>query len=392
MSLTVGSLRGTTSLDRLCPSLLFFLALTLPLARIPFPSSNSVLPGQDLQLFDLIVCLSAVTAILCFMFRPNFRHLVPLLYPIALAVSASVSENPGQSVIPLAKAIYLSGLACLVQVFLNRSPQKGRRWLRWGWLAGLTLTCFCIILGVIGFYSGCDTQQTNPFLFHYGSIKAGHFPRVCATFFNANLLCNYLLVSLAWLKSARARALVALCSLATLSPGLGPLFLLFLWDFKSRPSRIAGTVIALTMYLLTWTYPNDLFQGHFRASGRVECWRQSTNLWLQSPLLGQGPGQAWVLVRWQAPDGAIGTLTDPHNTSLSLLSQGGVLLMAVVISVFLTNRANCDRELFKAILLAFWLDGLTGSFEDARHIWVAIGALGLFPAAAGSEGGHNCQK
>ena len=358
---------------RVSQALLYLLALTAPLAQLPLPFVSG--SSLRLQFFDGIACLSAWAAAFYFFRAPKPERLLPLIYPLALSLSVCFSVRPELSAAPMARALYLAGLACTVQVLLGQSNERGLKSLRLGWLCGLALVCLSVFLGVALFYCGYETQAANPFLFHHGTLGAGNFPRVCGSFFNANLLCNYLLVSLAWVGRGW-RVPVVVLALATLSPGLGPIALFVLWSFRWVPFRIAGVVLAIVAYLLTWTYPGEVLRGQPRLAGpRVECWQQSANLWLQSPWLGRGPGQANFTIGWQDPDGGRGALSDPHNTFLSLLSQGGVLALGVVLFLFLRRRVEANRGLFLAVNLALWLDGLTGSFEDARHLWLALGAF-----------------
>lgn len=373
---------STYRIEKLCQLLLFLLGLTVPLVQCPgIPVGNHW--GLNLQFFDGIACLAAPVAVCLFWTTKTSKSLRPLIYPISLCVSVCFSAHPGGSIGPLARALYLAGLACTVRVLLDHSKDSGVKSLRLGWLFGLSLVCLSILLGVLFFYCGYKTQQNNMFLFHYGSIEAGNFPRVCGTFLNANLLCNYLLVSLGWIRDKRWSGLIVGLALATLSPGLGPLALFFLWSFRTRPWKVIGLGVALLAYLLTWTYPNDALRGQFRInSARVECWKEAGSLWMQSPLVGKGPGQANFMVAWRDANGQSSVLTDPHNTMLSLLSQGGILTLCAVLGLFLRKRDAQNQPLLLAANLALWLDGLTGSFEDARHIWLALGAFSSRPEKA----------
>ena len=79
------------------------------------------------------------------------------------------------------------------------------------------------------------------------------------------------------------------------------------------------------------------------------------------------------------------SLTDAHNTFLSVAAQSGVFaLIALVIicwtAIRRTLRPSGQRSLIHATLgaafiSAFIWQGLIGSFEETRHLWVLIGMI-----------------
>lgn len=81
------------------------------------------------------------------------------------------------------------------------------------------------------------------------------------------------------------------------------------------------------------------------------------------------------------------TLLDAHQMWLNVAGQTGIvgLFALCFLCVFLFRRANifsfANKKLILqtalgiAFLSAFLYQGLTGSYEDARHLWVLIGLL-----------------
>lgn len=276
------------------------------------------------------------------------------------------------------KPIYLAGLASTVVTLLSASESRGYRALRYGWLTGWMLTVVATVVGIVWFYLGYTDETNNPFLFHYGSLQKGPYPRIRSTFLNANLYCNYLVVTSGWLRSPKARFALICSALPTLSPALGPLLLVCLWQTSRPRVKAIGILASAAIYLATWTFPSELLSGKFRWSGRVQCWEAAANEWLRAPVFGLGPGQAQVLVEWKNPEGLSGLLTDPHNLVLSVLSQGGLITLLSLFALTWWLSKSSQLDLRRALLGAVWLDGLTGSYEDARHIWVAVGALAAF--------------
>jgi putative inorganic carbon (hco3(-)) transporter len=80
------------------------------------------------------------------------------------------------------------------------------------------------------------------------------------------------------------------------------------------------------------------------------------------------------------------TLTDAHNVWLNVAAQTGVfgLLAISLIIYYLTRRTfplNFDRNeesIYRigfglAFFGAFVYQGVGGSYEDARHLWVLVG-------------------
>jgi O-antigen ligase len=77
-------------------------------------------------------------------------------------------------------------------------------------------------------------------------------------------------------------------------------------------------------------------------------------------------------------------LTDAHNVWLSVAAQEGIVGLLAFVSVVLfllkgggwfKSDASIHAGLTIAFIGAFLYQRLSGSFEDARHIWVLMGML-----------------
>jgi O-antigen ligase len=118
---------------------------------------------------------------------------------------------------------------------------------------------------------------------------------------------------------------------------------------------------------------------------------------LADPPTGSGLGTAVANVVFQNSDGSWSVLTDAHNTFLNVAAQAGlpalIAMIAIVVVVLRRGFIKLEssdfyvlRGLIIAFLAAFVYDGMTGSFEDARHLWILIGLI-LASKKIFSEGG-----
>ena len=117
-------------------------------------------------------------------------------------------------------------------------------------------------------------------------------------------------------------------------------------------------------------------------------WTASLETFRDNLFFGRGVGQDSCDVIFQNTDGGFSALTDAHNVFLSVASQeGGFGLTAIVLIIFYLLKKTASVEfafdetsvikagLRIAFLSAFVYQGLVGSFEDARHLWVLIGMM-----------------
>jgi len=228
--------------------------------------------------------------------------------------------------------------------------------------------------------------------------------------------------SLGWLTTRWLRPLVIgilVAAMLTFTPGLGgmPLSLgIWLWLYLKERGRIrlarvaiAGaivvsiTVFAASAVTLFSASPegteSPLAHAELKPSRRAIAWQTAFETFKQYPLLGRGVGVPVSFAPYVNPSGGRGTLTDAHNTYLSLAGESGLLgLLAFAgIIVFLLRglsplqlsgpiRLVVKTYLTLALVDAFIFQGLVGSFEDTRHMWVLFGMLAATKEGWGETG------
>jgi len=263
----------------------------------------------------------------------------------------------------------------------------------------------------------------------FGTLPALPFPRLRLTFLNANQLCNYLTVSLmlllvAWRSGWIGRrafltllAGIVVAALFTLSPGLGAFWLavgLWLWLVLRSQRRgwahialtggIALALLSLPVMLVTpiihptapFVFKLPLLDVTVAPSVRLMIWMDAVPNFLAEPILGRGIGMEAVRTRFIIPAGELRVLTDAHNAFLHVAVQCGLVGLAAFLLLllwiagrtlplrFAADNANVARLGFGlAFLNGMAIHGVSGSFEDSRHLWVV---LGLFLAADRLEG------
>jgi putative inorganic carbon (hco3(-)) transporter len=396
------------------------LIISLPLVRpFNFTFRGLLIPFTD---FIFLLCCGAFAIALI---RREVRLVtdrvfVPiLLFAGALTISAAFSAEPERSAVKLAGHFYLLGLAVLTIQFA-RDPVVLKR-IIYAWLAATILVVLAALIGIAMFYAGHTSRADNYFLYHYGSLPATGFPRVMSLFANANMLCNYLNVSLMmtlaamsakWIRPLFSWILLAgigITALFTVSPGIGGLALslgLWVWLTGSTPisfikPRFAiafGVLVAAAVLAAALIAPPKLpgvdsppgsEPGYsIGPSVRLLTWKSALNTFLDHPLTGKGTGTDAALVYYTTVLGQNQVLLDAHNTYLNIAAQAG--LIGVVSFAFLiywvmrsshwspvgsdTNR-RVHFALSTAFGGAFLYQGMAGSFEDARHLWVLIGMI-----------------
>lgn len=331
-----------------------------------------------------------------------------LAYVLALGASCLVSANPVSSVGKWVGVVYLALLGCLV--FDLAGEMRFVRRLVLVWMFAAAVTAVFSVVAIIGFYATPGQAWLQPLLSHYGSLPAGPYPRVRSVFANANMLCNYLTVavclllaarSLGWVGRGAAAAMLGLllvAAVATISPGLGGIALaLALWGWWSmreqspelaRGSLFAGSLVAVLVLAGMWV---NLAAPLEEPSVRWLIWQDAWQTWLRHPWLGVGVGQDVVGVAYVTPSGVEQRLTDAHNMWLNIAGQAGLLGVAGLLGLCAWLLRAAWQPAMQgdalvaacaiAFVAAFLYQGMAGSFEDARHLWVLMGLL----AAAGSE-------
>jgi O-antigen ligase len=352
-------------------------------------------------------------------FRSSKFYLPLAIYLFAFVCSTVFSINPKFSFVKLFGEIYLIGLAVLSFNLID-SLEKLKK-VFFVWFAATFVACLTSLLTFVLFY----TERENGLLFytlsHYGTLPPGNYPRIESTFLNPNMLCNYLSVSflflfasinLKWISRNLAFVLLILLSFAsifTISPNLGGIFLsigLWLWlvfkekkDFNlARLSFASGILAALLFFLSTLATPIHsetstffikipLIEKQIEPSSRVLAWKTSLQTVAQYPFFGKGTGTDAAHGVYLNPSGRLEILSDAHQMWLNVAGQTGIFgfFALCFLCLFFVRQANVfsfDSEkstlqtsLGIAFLSAFLYQGLTGSYEDARHLWVLIGLL-----------------
>lgn len=348
-------------------------------------------------------------------FRIEPFHWFVGLYAATLILSAIFSVEPERSFLKLIGEFYLFGLG-VVAYDLVRYRDFAKQAV-FAWLAGTAVTIIASLVGFGLFYLGYKTQADNYFLSHAGSLPAGNYPRIHALFANANMMCNFLNVSLmlsflagylGWIRSWAAWLFAGgiwFAAIFTFSSGLGGMLLSSgIWlgtiysvkneKIRSRLIISTGILAAILIFAAACISPDTANTDQqiplagmntvIEPSVRVLVWQDTLRTIAAHPLIGKGIGTDPAKVFYSTISGQNQILSDAHNMYLSVLAQAGIVGFVALASLifFLIRRftfdLNSERRtiltaLSCAIIGAFLYQGLTGSFEDARHLWILIG-------------------
>ena len=350
---------------------------------------------------------------------------------LAMTLAAATSEEPTRSFFKLGGVVYLGAAGWLA--FNLAEDTRFIKLIIFAWLAGTAVTVLGAFLGVTGYYAGFDTTSTNKFLFHFGSLPTGNYPRVDSFFDNANMMANYLNVSVVvtlaagaagWISQKSAFAFVLLiigASIFTFSAGIGGIILsvaifLALGSFRQQRSKrtavlLGGVFVAILAFASTLISPVQrdshpkvsipLLNVQFEPSVRVVVWANALQRGSEFPLLGRGTGTDAANVRYQVVSGQTQVLRDAHQAWLNVFGQAGLVGVAAFTLLCLGVLRSCKFDpgfgtqtewvrfgLSTGFVGAFLFQNLFGSFEDARHLWVLIG---LLPAAQALVGTNQIQ-
>jgi len=380
--------------------------------------------GYEVPISDFLFLLTSCFYALAVIFRQahirgdQFVWLLTF-YALAMTVSAVFSTEPHASFVKLAGEFYLLSLPVLA-FNLIRDRQRLQAVVM-AWLLGSAVCAVIGSLSVFVFYVDRSNWMLQFTLSSFGSLPPGNYPRVMSTFLNMNMLCNYLSVSVVMLLIARMLgwisglvfysilAVVGLAAAFTISPGLGGIALsagIWHWlhirrtsPFAALLSLICGAGLAAAFLFATSVAPNRYPTAPFEInvpfldrsvepSSRALTWMDSWKTFTEYPLLGKGVGQDACDVRYLDLSGRDQRLTDAHNTFLSVAAQEGILgLLAVTLisayflrKLFPLQPLGSDIDIIRvglslAFVSAFIYQGLAGSFEDARHLWVLMGLI-----------------
>jgi hypothetical protein len=342
-----------------------------------------------------------------------------LAYLLSLAASLLTTQNFVLSISKMATQGYLIAIP-VVTVSLVRT-EKDIRDLVLAWLVAAAILAMLAVLSLALYRLAPDSSILQYTRSRLGSLPAGSYLRLDLTFLNMNLACNYLTASIGlvliawkrrWLGSISALLLglgCAFAAAATISPGLGGVLLLlgswgWLISRHRRPASglimlvlVCGAAMAFVVAAAVTPVPHAgaplIFQMPgteliLVASPRAMTWIAALHEFAASPLLGHGIGVDAVRVQFTTPSGIKQTLTDAHNMYLNLAAQTGMvgsigLLLLIIHAIRISNFGKAAADAAALTVAGFGLvflnifayQGLTGSFEDARHVWVVLGLL-----------------
>lgn len=401
----------------------FFLLLIF---SIPFVQpANLPVSTSFVQITDIIFLIAAgFFAILVLIkklsFRFDFFYSILIFYLVGLSVSAIFSVNQQQSFVKLLGEIYLIGL-CVLTFNLVCTMEMFKKTV-FVWLAAMTIVSLIGILTVVLFYIAPDNALLSITLHHYGTLIPGNYPRIQATFYYPSMLCHYFSIGLPllfislknqWISRTIFYLIfsVTLSSLFfTLTPGLGGVCLsigLWFWliyfakarFWAARFSLLAGIFLSAGFFLVALVSPIQtptspyyvtvpVVEKRIDPSVRVLTWQSSLETFLKNPISGRGVGTDAANVLYKDASGRTQNLRDAHQIWLNVAAESGILgLTAIIlIGVFiwrkclpfafdLTAKNVVKNGLATAFISAFLIQGLVGSFEDARHLWVLFGLI-----------------
>jgi O-antigen ligase len=405
--------------DRPARVLLFLFFFSLAFMQPPIPLLGFTSVPSDFLFLGLAIAWALLLALGRNRLVWDRAYLAITAYLLALIVSAVAAGVPSFSVVKLLTQLYLLSLPVII-CSLVRDEATLRKAVSW-WLAGTAIVAGVGIASLAVFAVDPDNVLLEYTSFHFGTLPPGNYPRLSLTFLNANLACNYLTVSLALLLAARhvgivrqipfvlLLAAILIAVAATISPGLGGVALaLGLWKWlllREHQPRSAhlflGTAIMVALLFLgamavtPILHPTAPFLIHvpllettLAPAGRLMIWMDAARNFMADPLFGRGIGSDAADVFYRSPSGVLQNLTDAHNMFLNIAVQSGVVgLLALLALIAEAVRRTLPLRLHRGgpgvlrlgiglgLLNGLVYQGLGGSFEDARHLWVGLGLL-----------------
>jgi len=406
--------------------LFLLFVMSLPLATL----LQFRVGGAELQLADpLFVATAMVWSAAVLLGNARIRwswfYLPLAAYALASICSTLAPADPHSSQVKLVCKFYLIAIAFLSFNLLTSTRMLTR--VLQSWMIGAGIMIVCSVLGIILFYGGLRDPDVN-LVIHpiFGSLPPGNYPRIEGFFEYPAVLCNFLAVTWAFallmhstgrLGSRKFWALAAgliIVDPFTLTPGLGGIFLAtsyFLFDRSRRGGHIvwgrltmaAGVMIAAMFFFVAsvtlFTHGANgsempIASGTIQPSHRAEAWSMAFDTFRQYPMFGRGSGTPVAGVVFKGPEGNH-LLTDAHNIYLSTLGESGLVgfltFFGIVGFLFyrLMRMIADDNEtqtvricLLLALTDAVLYQGLTGSYEDMRHLWVLFGVTAAVCEAA----------
>jgi O-antigen ligase len=383
-----------------------FWLVVFSLPFVNFPNLRNF--GFSIQTTDLLFVLTGLIWLIYLVLRKNkirfsWFYLPLIVYFLSSCISTIYSENQRTSFIKLFGNVLLLGLSVLA--FNLVDDDKKLRKIGMAWLSATFLVCIVSLISLILFYFQRDNPILLETLSHYGSLPTGNYARIQSTFFNPNMMCNYLNISVGfllfafkfrWLKKGVLGAFTILFAIAlffTLSPGIGGILLtvgLWLWlDLKLIKPLFAklflvGGILGAVFFFLTVLPSPTNFPSKFEPSPRVLTWYSAFQTLQKYPIVGRGIGLDAGYVIYNSPNGQQ-ILGDAHQLWLNIAAQQGLIGLAVIIflTIWFFRKSlpfDLEKTPFKtalglAFIGTFCYQGLIGSYEDARHLWVLLGLL-----------------
>ncbi|REJ77723.1 MAG: hypothetical protein DWQ47_15250 [Acidobacteria bacterium] len=383
----------------------FFLLLvfSLPFANISFPG----LERFPLQITDLIFLAVAASLLAAVVFRGEKIRSGNLYFFLAAYVAAVLlsfifSEDPARSAVKFAGIVYLSFLAAIA-FNISKSAELLRNAVL-AWLAAAAVASVYSLFILLFFYIDRNAPFVSYGLSHYGTLPPGNYPRIRSFFSNPNMFGHYLAISWilllignckGWISKAPSyliAGLVLIAAALTLSPSIGGIFFCSgLWLLFSRSDKrpvlskvAAAALLFVSVSFVAATVVKVDGDGRMGSepSARIMTWNSALETIADDPFTGRGVGT-------YAADAAYGSqrLRDAHNIFLNVAAESGIFailaLLALAIWLMYNGLAkgkDGDRDqvmvgLSIAFAGGFIYQGVTGSFEDARHLWVLAGML-----------------
>ena len=363
-----------------------------------------IVPDLLFPLLFLLWVVAAVVGTARFKWHPAYLGFAA--YLLALLVASIFSIKPHLSFVKYVGIIYLVLLAVVTSAVVT-SVERVRLFLL-AWIAGAFIPVLIALLGVAVFYLSPGTALLEHVTYHYGAVPVGNFPRMSSTFVSPSMFCNYLTVTLiialiskrmGWIGAHLEYAItisIAAAAAFTVSIALGGMILAAgLWirftsedNFRSRLVA-GGAVFASIIFLLISAVSLPSFVAlSYAPSSRMMVWADAVTTFVENPITGKGPGTGAASVTFQNFDGTWSVLTDAHNSLLNVAAESGLVgvagLLMLLVVVWRSARDSSEYEnrlrpvstgFWIALIAAFLYDGLTGSFEDARHLWLLIGGI-----------------
>lgn len=397
-------------------------ALLLLVFSLPFNKHGVMVGGLQAtatEVLFLLVAAAFAGAVLKGETRPRWcSSLVAVAaYGAAILCALLVTATLAASAARFASQLYLLSLPVLGLALIDDLGELRR--LSRVWLAATAVTATIGTVTVLLYVAGVDRAAIDYALHGFGTLAPGAYPRLESTFTHPAMLCNYLTVSLAilmiclhlrWIGRAAGYSLFAailVTAAFTITPGIGGIAaLLGLWLFlKLRERAPAAAVAALALgsalavafvavsVVTPILHPTAPFliqlpgiETPLAPAVRLMAWIEAAGSIRDHLLFGVGIGADPIVVDYVAPSGDRHVLTDAHNVYLNVAMHHGLVGLAALIALIVVvaramrplrlTDANAIRlGLGVAWLNAFAYQGLTGSYEDARHLWLLLGLL-----------------